>query len=329
MNRRFSLGLVTLATVFCFSAGTVSANWTDQAFPIKSHNFGTVAVASKTEFRFPVYNPHSQPMHIQTIRASCGCTTPIVETPYIEPGQSGSILAKFNTPTFRGKKGATLTVVIDKPFYTEVRLRVDGYIRSDMVFHPGEVDFGMVNRGDSVRKSTKVMYAGRGDWQVNEVRSEKPWIQASKVQTKRTGGSVEYRIDVAIREDAPEGFFEDQVILLTNDRQMPRVPLVVTGRVNAALTIAPQSLAFGQLKPGQAVEERLVIRGKEPFTIKSITCEGWDVTFEQITQAKTIHIFTAKFTPTTASGQQKLAVVITTGGDNSVSAKALLTADVR
>jgi len=329
MNLRFCNAWIPLAIGLTVLTASAAADWTDQAFPIKKHDFGTVAVASKTEFRFPVVNPLSQPMHIQTIRASCGCTTPVVETPYIEPGQSGSILAKFNTPTFRGKKGATLTVVIDKPFYTEVRLRVDGYIRSDMVFHPGEIDFGMINRGDAISKSTKVMYAGRSDWEVNEVRSDKPWIQASKVQTKRSGGSVEYSIDVAIREDAPEGFFQEQVVLMTNDRQMPQVPLVVTGRVDAALTIAPQSLALGQLKPGQSVEERMVIRGKEPFTIDSITCEGWDVTFEPISQAKTIHIFTAKFTPTTATGQQKRVVVIKTGGDDSVTAKAMLTADVR
>ena len=31
------------------------ADWSIQAFPVKTHNFGTVAVSSKTEFRFPIY----------------------------------------------------------------------------------------------------------------------------------------------------------------------------------------------------------------------------------------------------------------------------------
>ncbi|QDV63395.1 MULTISPECIES: DUF1573 domain-containing protein [Crateriforma] len=320
------LSVAAAAVVFTSQA---AANWTDQAFQVKSHNFGTVAVGAKTEFRFPIYNPLNQPIHIQTVRASCGCTTPIVETPYIEPGQSGSILARFNTPTFRGKKGATLTVVIDKPYYTEVRLRVDGYIRSDMVFHPGEIDFGMINRGDSVDQSTRVLYAGRGDWQIVDVRSSQPWIQASKEEVKRSGGSVEYKINVAIREDAPIGFFQNEVVVTTNDRSMPRVPLIVSGRVDAALTIAPQSLALGQLKIGQAVEERLVIRGQEPFTIDAIECEGWDIAFEPITQAKKMHIFTVKFTPTESATSQKQTVVIKTGGDKPVTAKAMLTADVQ
>ena len=61
------------------------ANWAESAFPVKTYDFGTVAVASKTEFRFPITNTTNDTIHIQTVRASCGCTTPIVETDYIAP----------------------------------------------------------------------------------------------------------------------------------------------------------------------------------------------------------------------------------------------------
>ena len=84
---------ILLAVTFAFLTGrpeTLLADWSDQAFPVKKHNFGTVAVASKTEFRFPIYNSLSTEMHIQTVRASCGCTTPIIETKYIPPGGSGT-----------------------------------------------------------------------------------------------------------------------------------------------------------------------------------------------------------------------------------------------
>ncbi|MEZ6078390.1 MAG: DUF1573 domain-containing protein [Pirellulaceae bacterium] len=69
----------------------------------RMHDFGTVARAANTEHRFYVKNNHSSDMHISSIRASCGCTTPIVETEWIKPGETGSILARFNTGTFTGK----------------------------------------------------------------------------------------------------------------------------------------------------------------------------------------------------------------------------------
>ncbi|MEM9588527.1 MAG: DUF1573 domain-containing protein [Planctomycetota bacterium] len=316
-----AVGLATL-----LSGGTASANWADQAFPVKTHNFGTVAVSSKTEFRFPIRNPLNQPMHIRTVRASCGCTTPIVETPTIQPGGEGSLLARFNTPTFRGKKGATLTVVIDKPYYAEVRLRVDGYIRSDMVFHPGAIEFGSVDQGQFNEKTATVYYAGRSTWKILGVQANQPWIKGTAIETTRGGGRVNYSIQVTLDPSAPAGFFQDELVVTTNDRSMPRVPLRISGRIESALTISPQSIALGDLKPGQTMTKRLVVRGKQPFTIESIGCEGWDVSFEPTKEAKTLHIVNAQFTPIDAVGRQKVSVIVKTMGDSSQSAEALLTA---
>ncbi|WP_146596336.1 DUF1573 domain-containing protein [Novipirellula galeiformis] len=336
LQRNFTRTLVLGGLSVCvFAVGLLDAHsaqsqdWSDQVFKVKKHDFGTVAVAAKTEFRFPVTNPYPQPMHIQSVRASCGCTTPIIETEYIQPGETGSILARFNTGTFRGKKGATLTVVVDKPFYAEARLVVDGYIRSDMVFHPGEIDFGRATQGETKSKTSKVLYAGRDDWQVTDVVSNSPWLLPSFKQISRGSGRADYEITVVIQEDAPQGFFQDEVTVITNDRSMPRVPLRVCGQVESLLSISPQSIALGSVKPGQSITKRLVIRSQEAVIIESIECEGWDVEFARPTAANTTFLLETTFTPTTAAGNERKPVVITTSGANSVQAKALLTADVR
>ena len=103
---RYQLMLrASLFTIFSLVASIGLAenlNW-QQVFPVRSHNFGTVAVAAKTEFKFPVHNTTSRPIHIREVRASCGCTTPIVESNYIAPNQTSFIRARFNTGTFKGK----------------------------------------------------------------------------------------------------------------------------------------------------------------------------------------------------------------------------------
>ncbi len=332
MFRAVTLGLVVVTTGILAgsSSSAQTVDWSQSAFPVKTHNFGTVAVASKTEFKFPVYNPFSSDMVIARVNASCGCTTAIVDTPVIAPGASGTITARFNTGTFKGQRGATLTVVIQKPVFSEIRLRVDGYIRQDMVFHPGSVEFGKVNQGDSVTKASKILYAGRSDWQILDVRSNQSWLFPEVKQVSRNGSQAVYELSVTLKEDAPTGFFQDEVVVMTNDRQMPRVPLVVSGAVESALSIAPQSIALGGLKTGEAVKQRLVVRGQTPFTIESITCEGWDVAFAPSSEPKTTHLIETTFTPTEqATGAQRVSVVITTAGEKSVTAKALLTADIR
>lgn len=320
------LAVTSLAVVPSLSL----ANWAESMFPVKTHEFGTVAVASKTEFRFPIHNTSNSALHIQTVRASCGCTTPIVETPYIAPGQSGSILARFNTDTFRGKRGATLTVVIDQPQYTEVRLRVDGYIRQDMVFNPGAIDFGKVNKGESHVRSAKIQYAGRDDWSVVDVLSNKPWMSVEVKQESRGSQRVTYDVSLKLDPSAPAGYFQDEVIVVTNDRSMPRVPLRVSGELENELSISPQSILLGALKPGEAIERQLVVRGKQPFVIESLTVPGFDVSFDPITTPKTAHVFTATFTADgTVVGAHSAPVTVKTGGESPSVATALMTAQVR
>jgi len=115
-------------------------------FATTSHDFGTVARGQRTEFEFVLENLYVEDVHIASVRASCSCTTPEIKTDTLKTHQKGAILAKYNTAAFLGPKGATLTVIFDKPFWAEVQLNVRGFIRSDVLLQPGSVDFGSVDQ---------------------------------------------------------------------------------------------------------------------------------------------------------------------------------------
>lgn len=311
-------------------AGIVTAQeWSDSVFPVKQHHFGDVARASRTEFRFPVRNTLDHTIHIRSVRASCGCTTPTVETPYIQPGETGYIHAQYNTDTHKGQKGATLTVTIDQPFFAEVRLRVDGYIRTDVVVHPGAIEFGNIPEGAPAQKSTQIMYAGRDSWRVVDVMSNRPWLTIELNETSRGGGRVNYELTVAATADAPVGPFQDELTLVTNDSNRGRVPIRVSGRVESALTLSPKAIALGDIKPGEKSAQRLVLRGSEPFTIAAIEAEGWEVDFQADHQPKKTHILLTEFAASgELTGPQKVLLRIIARGTESITATAVLTANV-
>ncbi len=170
------------ALTVCLASTAFAQQWAEKMFEVKKHDFGTVAKAAKVEFQFPVKNLYKEDIHLASVRASCGCTSPRIEKDLLKTGEVGYVVAKFNTDTFSGKRGATLTVVIDKPFYAEVQLRVDGYIRTDVVFNPGQVEFGQVDQGSPVTKTVKVQYAGRDSWQITKVESRIPSSAYSPVK---------------------------------------------------------------------------------------------------------------------------------------------------
>jgi hypothetical protein len=267
--------------------------WANQMFPVKRHDFGTVARSAKTVFEFPIENNTGRDVHVVSVRTSCGCTSPGIkdERHLLKPGEKGAIVASFNTASFSGSHGATLTVTIDQPYWTEVQLNVTGYIRSDVMVQPGSVQFGSVSQGSAAEKQVVVTSPGR----IVGVRSDNPLLTATVTPVGR--GQNAYQLTVRLADSAPAGYVREHVSLVTSDRQAP-IPVLVEGRVTAALSVSPNWLLLGTVDPGQIVTKQIVVQGKQPFTIKQITPAGEGLAFDlsAAKEPKTVHVIPVTFT---------------------------------
>jgi hypothetical protein len=291
--------LVFSLLLLVVSSSPLSAQtWVKSLFPETFHDFGTVAKAAKTEYRFPVENKLDQDIHIASVRASCGCTTPIIENETIKPGQTGYVMARFNTGTFTGARGATLTVVIDKPRYAEIQLQVKGYIRSDVVFNPGEINFGTVDAGEEKTATVDLDYVGRSDWQITNVRSPNDYVTAAVKEVNRSGGRIGYELSVSIREGAPIGLLQNELILETNDRRLKTVAVRYNADVRPLLSISPQRIDLKEVVPGSKIQERIVIRSSKPFKVTAIQCDGFLLDYEPVTEEKSVHLIPVTLTAT-------------------------------
>ncbi len=292
--------LLAFSWLMFFPAGQAPAqDWLRQAITpdSRSHDFGTVARAANTEHRFEIKNVLDQDLHISSVRASCGCTTPIIETKTIRPGETGAILARFNTGTFTGARKATLTVSIDKPSYTELQLNVKGYIRSDVVFSPGEANFGQVAEGELQSLELTLDYAGRGDWAIERIESSLPFVDAKFEEVSREAGRIKYRINIALDGSAPAGYVQNQLVLQTNDRRLTAVPIRLIADIQPAIQVSPKNVALGNVKPGEPVEQRLVVRGKKPFRVLDISSDAAEVRFDPILDSKATHLINMILAP--------------------------------
>src|SRR3954447_26277682 len=164
------------AIVIATSASSCLAEaWATKLFSETKHDFGTVARGSDTSYRFAAKNIYKQDIELLSVRSSCGCTSPTIEKKTLKTGEIGYVTAVFNTRTFTGVHGATLTVEVrwndgGNWLNGETQLRVDGNIRGDIVFTPGAVKFESVDQGAKAEQKVDVTYAGRADWKVSDVR---------------------------------------------------------------------------------------------------------------------------------------------------------------
>lgn len=298
MHRNAPLGLLGLVFLVLTCCPAWGQQWAEDMFETTEHDFGSIARGGEAVYEYVLSNPYLEDVHIAGVRSSCGCTSVQIKQADLKTYETSAIIARINSRTFLGDKGATLTVTIDRPFYAQVQLKTKVYIRSDVVLHPGSVDLGSVQQGSSVEKKISITYAGRSDWQIVEVRSANPHIEAQVVETRRSAGQVAYDLIVRLDERAPPGRLNDHLMLITNDYNKKQVPVAVTGAVETGVTVSPSTLFLGVVESGQRVTKQLVVRSDQPFRILSIECDDSDL-FEFVPvgqgEAATLHVIAVTF----------------------------------
>jgi hypothetical protein len=307
-----AIALISTATS-CFAEP-----WATKLFSETKHDFGTVARGSDTSYKFAAKNIYKQDIELLSVKSSCGCTTPTIEKKVLKTGEIGYVTATFNTRTFTGIHGATLTVEVrwnDNGHWLtgEAQLRVDGNIRGDIVFTPGAVKFDSVDQGTKAEQKVEVTYAGRSNWKIVDVRGASDGIEVELTQTQHYSGRVAYEVLVRLKDNAAAGYFNDQLVLVTNDEDNPRIPIYVGGRIVPQISVSPESLLLGEVAQGQQISKKIIVVGKKPFKIVSFQCNDEDsFQFKTDNQSKDRHIVDVTFNPKKNAGSVKEAIHIAT-----------------
>lgn len=107
MNRIFIL-LLTMA----ISLAGYSQKATDENLNLKetSFDFGKIPQGRPVTHNFEVANKGKAPLIIESVEASCGCTTPQWSQEPIAPGASSTIKVGFNASA-EGKFSKTITII--------------------------------------------------------------------------------------------------------------------------------------------------------------------------------------------------------------------------
>jgi len=304
--------LLALACCGLMAGPAEAQEWARKMFSVTSHNFGTVAKGSKTEYRFVFRNIYEEDLHVVGVRTSCGCTSPTVTKQTLKTHETAEVVATFNTRTFLGQHGATLTVTFDKPFYAEVQLRVAGNIRGDVTFEPPFVDLGNVDLGKGSERQVRITRMGSTPWEIKDIRSVNPNFEVVLSKPTRTGSQTVYDLIAKLKPSTPAGYIKGQLILVTNDPRATQIPMDVEGRVVAEVTVSPQLLALGAVPAGETVTKNVVIRANREFKITGVFCSDGCLTCEPKTTAARVHILPVTFQAGDQAGKVERELKITT-----------------
>lgn len=294
-------------------------------FVESTHDFGTVPRGSDAVYEFKFSNKYVEDVHVASVRSSCGCTLPRIKKSSLKTYEEGSIICEFNTKTFVGPKAAVVTVVFDKPFFGEMQLNVKGNIRSDIDTEPGMIQFGEVDRGATKDFQVKIS-ARKPSWEIKDVRSANQHLGVT-LDRINTAGRVSYVMNVRLKDSAPVGEFNDNIVVVTNEAQFNSVTIPVQGTINPPL-ILPARIDLGTLKLGSSSKQFFIAKSKTPFEIKEVLCDDKRIQFKIPEGKKEKHLINLEFTADETVGAFRHAIKVITDLPEDGAAETLIIGNV-
>lgn len=252
-------------------------------------------------------------------------------TEKVEPGETGKILAVFDTKSHKGDRRANVSVTVRKdkpqPEFGEFQVEVRGSIRQDVVLNPGTISFGDVSPGETVVRSVKVLYAGSPIWKITDIKSTNPNIVVERKELQRDPASrrVDYELTVKLASEQPLGVFKDQLTILTNDNKHQQMTVNVEGNKKPIVQVSPVRL--GVVSKGTEINKRLIIHGSRPFAIQSIKVGDRRIKFKPADGKKTLHILSYTL-DTSEIGQVSSEIEIETDDPNQSQASVRFDANI-
>jgi len=286
---RFALAAVAGLTL---AAPAPAGTWAEGMFEELVRDFGVVPRGPTLTHSYRLTNNTAQNVHVSSVRVSCGCVSATVMSGTLAPGQSTVVLAQMDTRRFSLAKTVTIYVQFDQPEFQEVRLSISAYGRDDIAIQPENIAFGAVARGSSPAKTAAVAFTNQS-MKLVSVSAESNYVQLSAREVQGNAGEFRYELTAKLRPDTPVGKWYTDVWLNTNNPASPRIRVPLSVDVEPAINLSPGSLALGQLKSGEKVERRVIVRGAQPFRITEV--QGTDDSVQATppdAEAKQVHVVT-------------------------------------
>ena len=206
--------------------------------PEASFDFGISVAGHRMTNYFTIKSAGEDPLFIERVRATCGCTAAQPEKTELEPGDSTTIRVTFNSNGYNGRKARksikitsndkerkiksmTFSVLCDTTKYT--------VLKPNPVF----VDIGR----DDFETETKflVQNISQQDVELSVVAYDRLIIKSVKIKDKKLKPGEETNVELKIFEDAESNKIrEASVTIQANDENNSRITIPINGGMHKA-----------------------------------------------------------------------------------------------
>jgi hypothetical protein len=229
---------IILIPFLLFSVFSTALGQANFEFNEEVHDFGTFNEGDIMDFEFEFTNTGNEALSIQSVRASCGCTTPFWTKEPIAVGEKGTIKVRYNSKDRPGNFYKTVTIKSNVSTTNKV-LTIKGTAYRDPALEPKMTlermafNIGKVELSEGTRYAIDYKNMGKIPLKILNVQSScNCFSRAAPYDAVKEN---ERGTLVLIYKPKQLGKFKETIYLSTNNREKAIISVEVSGEVVEAL----------------------------------------------------------------------------------------------
>lgn len=305
--------------------------------PEQSYNFGTMDQQETGKHVFQIANAGSEPLALQVLEASCGCTRVKIKDlewdgkvqkkvpstiVRLAPGEETGAELQWETAYKSGPFSTQVILRTSDPKHREIKLRVEGEIVPIVELSHSKV---IVEEAKTDQETTASFYVTStivDDLQLRQINTSNPLVTVTFKPMgpdllKRLSYKSGYMGTIHIAPGMPYGPFKETLVIGTNVPKRPELTVDVIGRVRGVVLLTPwEKLNFKIIRLGQGGTLRLFIKigGDQPVQAKvsKVTPEFIQARVEPLKSGRNRFQLVATVPPDAPGGNIRGAIEIQT-----------------
>lgn len=220
-------------------------------------------IGEPLHIKIPIQNRGAIPLQIQTLGASCSCTSDDNSPRVVAAGGSGELSFKVESRE-EGTRQVSVVVGTNDPLWP--RLVLAFQVQTPRAVAPPTL-FLSGNKGQAVHNIMDLALPEGAT--VASVSSNQPFVQAKLVEGGENGAQ---RIAVDVAAEAPAGQFSGALNVELRNSAITRIVVPVEGYLNNDISVSPRMIALGDVPVGSVLRKSVVLQAPDdqPFSIEAI-----------------------------------------------------------
>jgi len=220
----FTTCLLLVIASTSFAAPQVSA-------PEKTFAFGELFQGDKVTHAFTFSNSGDEPLIIEKVRSSCGCTAAIVSKKTLQPGESGEISATFDSHRFRGPVSKKIYLYSNDPQQKTFEFGLTATVKELLVSTPHRISAGPIQTGQQHSTTIELTNQGNTPLTVTEIKVQNQLLKTELDRATLPPGETA-RLSINITPDNTRRKISSYVIVHTDSPKLPELRIPVFYLVN-------------------------------------------------------------------------------------------------